>query len=717
MRRFPWFETTSQARVLIGLLCFVIASYGCAKGEASSAVRDGQLTLSTVLSVDDSISLEGDWAFFPEVFVDVDTVASPYFQNEFNRADRRAVPGEFYSAGAASDRPPFGTLVVRLTNALSQDQELGIDLYENATAQRLTIISSDGEILLLLEGGIPGQTADEERPAWLNQAAQFNLRSTHKEVYFVWQISSWHYTWTGPWKSPNLRTASSSKRLYLLTIMRDTALLGLFLALILQQSFLFGFQRGARREQWFLFLLLLLLLRHLLFSRWFETLGMGHDGTLFHLRRCVEYALHPLSAVVFARLTFEMTASKAFRPILRLVSVTMLPMAVLPVFLKSDTLGLFVDVFQGAPTIAMLAITYGVWRDGRSGNTHAQFLLWPYLLVVAAIANDIMYAQGLIVSVYMSQYATIGLLVFKSYRLARQHDEALKTSEALSKDLQERVIQRTAELEKATLREIESTKAVLRKNIEMAELGRHLVTVGHEIHNPIGTTIALQSQLERDVQEVRLNVLELLDGSPTIDEEHSILSKLKDVDSGVQVLGVVSQRLQELSVMLRRRSRIESSPNSMISLNDIVEDTRLLLEGKSQDVEIQLELHSTNEVEGNRSHLGVVVSNLVGNALDAVNEYSNGVATVLISTSQSLIDGRNWVCMTVEDSGRGVPDELRTTIFNEFFTTKSDTDGTGLGLTLCREVVAEHDGTLTVSSSERLHGARFDLRLPCAHDR
>lgn len=693
--------------------CVAVVSSSCADDLESSSVLDGHLTLSEILSDSAEISLNGDWAFFPEEFVDQSWVESSSFESLFLSASRRIVPGEFYDDDQLETPSPFGSLVLRLQNDVSEDQELGVELYENATAHRFLVVTTDGEVLFRLEGGVPAKNADDEKTAWLNQSAQFKLLSTHKVVYLIWQISSWHYTWTGPWKSPYIRKASASKKIYLLTIMRDAALLGLFIALIIQHGFLFGFQRGARREHWFLLLLVLLLARHLLFSRWFETLGLGHDGFWFHVRRCTEYALHPLSAVAFARLTYEMTASNYFRPILRTVSYTMLPMVVLPVFLQSDTLGNFVDLFQGAPTIAMVAITYGVWRDGQRGNSTAQFLFWPYLLVIVAIANDIIYAQGLIVSVYMSQYATVGLLAFKSFRLAREHEQARKVSEALSQDLQERVIQRTAELEKATQREIESTKAVLRKNLEMAELGRHLATVGHEIHNPIGTTIALQSQLERDVHGIRMKVVEQFHGVQPISEEHPVMSKLRDVDSGVQVLGIVAQRLQELSVMLRRRSRIESSPSSYVSLNDIVSDTRLLLEGKSQDTEICLDLSSIASIEGNRSHLGVVVSNLVGNALDAVNDFSHGSPTVLISTSQFTSKGRSWVSLTVEDSGHGVPVELRTAIFKEFFTTKADTHGTGLGLTVCREVVSEHSGTLSVGTSDRLLGALFEMRLPC----
>ena len=76
----------------------------------------------------------------------------------------------------------------------------------------------------------------------------------------------------------------------------------------------------------------------------------------------------------------------------------------------------------------------------------------------------------------------------------------------------------------------------------MAELGRHVATIGHELHNPIGTAIALQSQLERDLDSVRQKLSDTF-----IEESVEIEGKLRDMRTGVEVLGVVSQRLDELS--------------------------------------------------------------------------------------------------------------------------------------------------------------------------
>jgi len=69
------------------------------------------------------------------------------------------------------------------------------------------------------------------------------------------------------------------------------------------------------------------------------------------------------------------------------------------------------------------------------------------------------------------------------------------------------------------------------------------------------------------------------------------------------------------------------------------------------------------------------------------------------------------VLYTVEDSGDGISDEVSEQIFDPFFTTKAVGLGTGLGLSLCHGIAAEHGGSITTDSSD-LGGACFTVRLP-----
>ena len=76
-------------------------------------------------------------------------------------------------------------------------------------------------------------------------------------------------------------------------------------------------------------------------------------------------------------------------------------------------------------------------------------------------------------------------------------------------------------------------------------------------------------------------------------------------------------------------------------------------------------------------------------------------------------DGQDGVAVIVSDNGDGVPKVIQDKIFEQFFTTKPAGVGTGLGLSMCANIVLEHGGHLSVGEDDKLGGARFELWLPC----
>ena len=103
-----------------------------------------------------------------------------------------------------------------------------------------------------------------------------------------------------------------------------------------------------------------------------------------------------------------------------------------------------------------------------------------------------------------------------------------------------------------------------------------------------------------------------------------------------------------------------------------------------------------------------VIINLLINAKDAIKNKGE----IWIETYEE----QNQVCVSIEDSGSGVPREIENQIFDSFFTTKEQY-GTGIGLAVCKRVIEEHNGILSLEKPLHGCGARFVLRLPKAfHD-
>jgi two-component system sensor kinase FixL len=105
-----------------------------------------------------------------------------------------------------------------------------------------------------------------------------------------------------------------------------------------------------------------------------------------------------------------------------------------------------------------------------------------------------------------------------------------------------------------------------------------------------------------------------------------------------------------------------------------------------------------------RIHFEAVIANLLLNALQA----TQGELTRRIWVTASVEDSN--IVLRVEDSGPGIPDEVRACLFEPLFTTRPD--GTGLGLPICQTLVDAHDGTIWAEPSEPGRGAVFVVAVP-----
>jgi len=95
--------------------------------------------------------------------------------------------------------------------------------------------------------------------------------------------------------------------------------------------------------------------------------------------------------------------------------------------------------------------------------------------------------------------------------------------------------------------------------------------------------------------------------------------------------------------------------------------------------------------------------NVIDNAVDAIA----GSGTIVIKTSQT----DESFCISVQDSGCGIPEAILGRIFDPFFTTKPVGRGAGLGLAVSYGIVQDHQGSIGVRSQVGL-GSEFHIRIP-----
>ncbi|PYO42984.1 MAG: hypothetical protein DMD29_02625 [Gemmatimonadetes bacterium] len=224
---------------------------------------------------------------------------------------------------------------------------------------------------------------------------------------------------------------------------------------------------------------------------------------------------------------------------------------------------------------------------------------------------------------------------------------------------------------------------------KLATVGEIASGVAHEVNNPLAA-IRMEAEL-------------LKRGTRDADTEAAASTIVREVDRAARIV----------RSLLRLARRADTDP-TRVQLHDLVRDVAEIRERvlRAENVEVRTRLDlSVPPVLGLGQDLQQVVINLVTNAEHAVRGPKPGVIQL---TTQAR---EGWVRLTVEDSGPGVPKDIRGRIFDPFFTTKSPDEGTGLGLSISQRVVAEVGGRMWVEDSEELGGAKFIVELPAAPER
>lgn len=229
--------------------------------------------------------------------------------------------------------------------------------------------------------------------------------------------------------------------------------------------------------------------------------------------------------------------------------------------------------------------------------------------------------------------------------------------------------------------EFEQLLAQTIQSEKLAEVGRMSAGIAHEINNPL-TVINSACQLlrEEDNTPEQLELLQRVDGE---------IKRLKNLTTGL------------LSY--------SGSPNGQrkpTDINKILRDVLNLLR-----YELNKEQIEANENFGALPLVGVdankfkqIFINLILNAIQAMGKGGQLWIETATVAGQELV-------IRFSDNGPGVPDTLKDKIFEPFFTARQDGTGTGLGLFLCRKIIAEYQGSLNVADAVE-GGCCFEIRLP-----
>jgi two-component system NtrC family sensor kinase len=231
-------------------------------------------------------------------------------------------------------------------------------------------------------------------------------------------------------------------------------------------------------------------------------------------------------------------------------------------------------------------------------------------------------------------------------------------------------------------RELREIQQALLQSEKLAAMGRLTSQIAHELNNPIYGI---------------MNTLELLK------------TEIPPESKRRRILELSLSEIQRLSEMLRNMlsfSKPEEEARKRISLNELLEGILLMMERQMRESNIRVVLdldHQIPEVMASTNQMRQVMLNLFKNAKEAMPH--GGTLTVRTAKEDQKVS------VHIQDTGVGIPEEIRNKIFEAFFTTKQKVKGVGLGLSVCYGIIKDHGGEIRVESEEG-KGTTFIISFP-----
>ena len=272
--------------------------------------------------------------------------------------------------------------------------------------------------------------------------------------------------------------------------------------------------------------------------------------------------------------------------------------------------------------------------------------------------------------------------------------EELKVSneklEEYSQTLEQKVEERTQQLRE--------TQDQLIMQEKMASLGNLVAGVAHEMNNPIGAIHSSSDVANRGIRKLK----ELLQINPSEYRERGVQQSLSILEANHRVIAMASKRVAKIVESLRAFSRLDEATFQEVDLHKSIDTALNLLQHELRDkVAVIKNYGEPPRIRGYASELNQVFMNLLMNAVQAIEDHG----TIKITTSAD----ESQITVRISDTGKGIPSEHLSRIFDPGFTSRDV--GIGLGLSIVYKTIKKHQGDVKVES-EVGKGTEITITLP-----
>ncbi|MCT7961668.1 response regulator [Laspinema sp. D1] len=277
-----------------------------------------------------------------------------------------------------------------------------------------------------------------------------------------------------------------------------------------------------------------------------------------------------------------------------------------------------------------------------------------------------------------------------------------------------------------TLNDLQRAQSQLIQSEKMSSIGQLVAGVAHEINNPVTFIYSNLSHLQEYTQDL-IDLVQLYQQEVNHPSE-GIQTKLDSIDLNFmlqdlpKVIGSMqhgSDRIRKIVLSLQEFTHFERSGLQCIQINEALENTLLILGHRLQSnathhqIQVIKNYGKLPAIESYAAQINQAFLQILNNAIDAIETsrlYSASNPGCL--TIQTEILSENRVLIRIADNGPGIPESVKSQIFDPFFSTKPVGSGTGLGLLMVYQIVVQqHQGTIEcISNLEK--GTEFKIELP-----
>ena len=242
----------------------------------------------------------------------------------------------------------------------------------------------------------------------------------------------------------------------------------------------------------------------------------------------------------------------------------------------------------------------------------------------------------------------------------------------------------------------EQEKLIIQQS-RLASMGEMIANIAHQWRQPLSiiSTLATGIKLEKEL---------------AISNEQSEIDSLDMINQNAQYL---SQTIDDFRNYFKKSNYMNT-----IFTNNLLEKTLKLIAPRLKNKNIEIIMNNENiEIETYENELVQIYINIINNAIDAFEDFKEVDYSKYIFIEINKIDASLEI--KIKDNAGGIEDEIMNRIFEPYFTTKDEKQGTGLGLFMCNEIVTKHlKGDIQALSStfkyegKEYKGTTFKITLP-----